>query len=319
MTWPVPDRLAVNPPLTSSSQFVDLSSFSDFLRRKAPDLLPTRAALAAAGANAVDSLPHGTTIVALKYPGGVVIAGDRRSTQGHMIAGRDVQKVYITDDYTATNLLLANKFLGPDDSMTAGRLWFVEVVVWILVALAVLCWLPIVDRVERRWPFGFAMAFLMVGIAFRYDVFGFGLGHGAWFTVLAFWFFAAGWAAAKATWTWQRLAVTVVLAVAVVGYFGNPQRELLVFTGLALVTWLPTLRCPAALTVVAGVIAEASLFTYLVHYQVYPLFGSHQVIGVAASILAGVLLTRLVTLVRGRIRDRRLASVSPVAEAPVRR
>ncbi len=225
----------------------------------------------------------------------------------------------VTDDYTATNLLLANKFLGPDDSMTAGRLWFVEVVVWILVALAVLCWLPIADRVERRWPFGFAMAFLMVGIALRYDVFGFGLGQRAWFTVLAFWFFAAGWAAAKATWTWQRLAVTVVLAVAVVGYFGNPQRELLVFTGLALVTWLPTLRCPAALTVVAGVIAEASLFTYLVHYQVYPLFGSHQVIGVAASILAGVLLTRLVTLVRGRIRDRRLASVSPVAEAPVRR
>ena len=49
-------------------------------------------------------LPHGTTIVALKYPGGVVIAGDRRSTQGNMIAGRDVQKVYITDDYTATGI-----------------------------------------------------------------------------------------------------------------------------------------------------------------------------------------------------------------------
>ncbi len=49
-------------------------------------------------------LPHGTTIVALKYLGGVVIAGDRRSTQGNMIAGRDVQKVYITDDYTATGI-----------------------------------------------------------------------------------------------------------------------------------------------------------------------------------------------------------------------
>lgn len=49
-------------------------------------------------------LPHGTTIVALKYPGGVVLAGDRRSTQGNMIAGRDVKKVYITDDYTATGI-----------------------------------------------------------------------------------------------------------------------------------------------------------------------------------------------------------------------
>ena len=43
-------------------------------------------------------------IVALKFPGGVVMAGDRRSTQGNMIAGRDVQKVYITDDYTATGI-----------------------------------------------------------------------------------------------------------------------------------------------------------------------------------------------------------------------
>lgn len=51
-----------------------------------------------------NALPHGTTIVALKYPGGVLIAGDRRSTQGNMIAGRDVQKVYVTDDYTATGI-----------------------------------------------------------------------------------------------------------------------------------------------------------------------------------------------------------------------
>mgnify|MGYP003531106574 FL=1 len=98
MTWPFPDHLAVNPPLTSSfslkpSHSVDLSSFSDFLRRQAPELLPMRAGIPGAGATAGDSLPHGTTIVALKYPGGVVIAGDRRSTQGHMIAGRDVQKV----------------------------------------------------------------------------------------------------------------------------------------------------------------------------------------------------------------------------------
>jgi proteasome beta subunit len=34
----------------------------------------------------------------------VVMAGDRRSTQGNMIAGRDVKKVYITDDYTVTGI-----------------------------------------------------------------------------------------------------------------------------------------------------------------------------------------------------------------------
>ena len=104
MTWPFPDHLAVTPPLTSPSHSVELSSFSDFLRRQAPELLPVGGGLAAPAATAGEVLPHGTTIVALKYPGGVVIAGDRRSTQGHMIAGRDVQKVYITDDYTATGI-----------------------------------------------------------------------------------------------------------------------------------------------------------------------------------------------------------------------
>ncbi|OMC29402.1 proteasome subunit beta [Mycobacterium sp. GA-1841] len=85
------------------SQPPELSSFSDLLRRQAPELLPVNR-FADAVANPTNAVPHGTTIVAIKYPGGVLIAGDRRSTQGNMIAGRDVQKVYITDDYTATGI-----------------------------------------------------------------------------------------------------------------------------------------------------------------------------------------------------------------------
>jgi proteasome beta subunit len=105
VTWQSPDRLANNSPLTGSfSRYADSSSFSEFLRRQAPDLLPTGGLPDGAGFSAGDSLAHGTTIVALRYPGGVLIAGDRRSTQGNMIAGRDVQKVYITDDYTATGI-----------------------------------------------------------------------------------------------------------------------------------------------------------------------------------------------------------------------
>lgn len=101
MTWPYPDRLATPSTLPGSpAHGVDLSSFSEFLRSQAPQLLPAAPENPAVSA----VLPHGTTIVALKYPGGVLIAGDRRSTQGNMIAGRDVQKVYITDDYTATGI-----------------------------------------------------------------------------------------------------------------------------------------------------------------------------------------------------------------------
>jgi acyl-coenzyme A synthetase/AMP-(fatty) acid ligase len=220
-----------------------------------------------------------------------------------------VVALVITDDYTPTNLLLANKFLGPHDSMTAGRLWFVEVLVWILVALAALCWLPIVDRLERQWPFAVAVAFLAAGLALRYDVLELHLGYDAWFTVLAFWFFAVGWAASKASTALQRAAVTIALIVSLHGYFDRTERELVVLAGFALLIWLPALRCPPAATVVAGVIAEASLYTYLTHYQVYPLFDGHPLLGVVASVVVGVLLTHLVTLLRRRIRGT-LASLS---------
>ncbi|HEX3545160.1 MAG TPA: proteasome subunit beta [Mycobacterium sp.] len=103
MTWPHREQLAFSSPLPGApSVAVDLSSFSDLLRRQAPELLPvSRTGGAPEGAGA---LPHGTTIVALKYPGGVVMAGDRRATQGSMIASRDVKKVYVTDEYTATGI-----------------------------------------------------------------------------------------------------------------------------------------------------------------------------------------------------------------------
>ena len=224
----------------------------------------------------------------------------------------------VTDDYHLSNLLLANKFLGPHDSMTAGRLWFVELLVWTLLALAVLFWLPAVDRAERRYPFGLAMAFLAVGMALRYDILGLNLGREAWFTMLAFWFFAVGWAAAKASTTIQRAAVTLVLAVGLHGYFTTTVRELLVLTGLALLIWLPAIRCPSGVAIAAGVVAEASLYVYLTHYQVYPLFGEHRVAGVAASLVVGVTLTAMVTQARQWLRERRLSRPVPV-QAPALR
>jgi proteasome beta subunit len=103
VTWPQREQLAFPKPFPGAPSIpVDSSSFSELLRRQAPHLLPA----GGAGITGVpsDEVPHGTTIVALEYPGGVVMAGDRRSTQGNMIAGRDVKKVYITDDYTATGI-----------------------------------------------------------------------------------------------------------------------------------------------------------------------------------------------------------------------
>ena len=44
---------------------------------------------------------HGTTVVALRFADGVVMAGDRRATEGHSIAHRTMEKVFPADRYSA--------------------------------------------------------------------------------------------------------------------------------------------------------------------------------------------------------------------------
>ncbi|MFT3715159.1 MAG: proteasome subunit beta [Gordonia sp. (in: high G+C Gram-positive bacteria)] len=80
----------------------DISSFTEFLRHSAPDRLPGHGLPTGGGFS--DAIPHGTTIVAVSYPGGVILAGDRRATMGNLISTRDIQKVFITDDYSAAGI-----------------------------------------------------------------------------------------------------------------------------------------------------------------------------------------------------------------------
>ncbi len=75
-----------------------LSSFTEFLGRVAPELLPGRRPLPP-GIRA-DVAPHATTIVALTCAEGVVMAGDRRATMGNLIANRDIEKVHPADEYS---------------------------------------------------------------------------------------------------------------------------------------------------------------------------------------------------------------------------
>ncbi len=81
------------------------SSFTDYLELYAKELLPGWAARAIGGGEVVSdvirSLPHGTTIVAATCDRGVVLAGDRRATAGSMIAKRDIEKVFRSDEYSA--------------------------------------------------------------------------------------------------------------------------------------------------------------------------------------------------------------------------
>jgi proteasome beta subunit len=77
------------------------SSFTEFLGAHAAHLLPGGRALPP---GTVPEVPHGTTIVALTFDGGVVMAGDRRATMGNLIAHREIEKVYPADEYSCVGI-----------------------------------------------------------------------------------------------------------------------------------------------------------------------------------------------------------------------
>ncbi len=69
------------------------SSFVELLRRQSPHLLPRLEATGDPGA-----VPHGTTVLALRYRDGVIMAGDRQATSGFQVAHRRIEKVFKCDD-----------------------------------------------------------------------------------------------------------------------------------------------------------------------------------------------------------------------------
>ncbi|WP_026122327.1 proteasome subunit beta [Nocardiopsis halotolerans] len=75
------------------------SSFTEFLSSVGPEMLPGHRLPEGGGTEHLT--PDATTIVALTFPGGVLIAGDRRATQGNVIANRDMEKVFRTDEFSA--------------------------------------------------------------------------------------------------------------------------------------------------------------------------------------------------------------------------
>jgi proteasome beta subunit len=77
------------------------SSFTEFLAAHAAHLLPGARPLPA---GSVPEVPHGTTIVALEFADGVLMAGDRRATMGNLIAHREIEKVYPTDEYSCVGI-----------------------------------------------------------------------------------------------------------------------------------------------------------------------------------------------------------------------
>lgn len=210
----------------------------------------------------------------------------------------------LTGGYQPTTALLVNNFLGESHWTEQWQFWFLEAIVWSMLALAAVFAVPVVDRVERRHPFAFALGVLGVALIARLALTG---GVPADFTeryttATVVWCIALGWLVARSTTLAQRLLVSALVLVTVPGFFGDPAREAVVVVGVLVLLWLPTLPVLRPLVPLVGGLAAASMFTYLTHWQVYPHL-EHQVPWLATllSLAVGVVVWKLYTVSAARL------------------
>lgn len=196
----------------------------------------------------------------------------------------------VVGTYDLANVFFLNGVFGPSVWTPRWQFWFLEALVWTLVAAVAVLAVPAVDRAERRAPFGFALTLLAAGLAVRYLLVGIAAGPTERYTPsVIFWFFALGWAIARASSTRSRWLLTAITLAAVPGFFGEPTRELVIIAGIALLTWTTTVRVPRVLGRVIGVLASSSLYVYLTHWQVYPHLEDHYpLLAVLSSLAVGV-------------------------------
>jgi len=104
------------------------SSFYDLLLSQRPDfakpLQQGRVQSPGPGSatpSALPPVPHGTTVLAIRFQGGVLMAGDRQATEGFQVAGRRIDKVFRTDNHSAIAIAGA---AGP--ALELARLFQIE-------------------------------------------------------------------------------------------------------------------------------------------------------------------------------------------------
>jgi acyl-CoA synthetase (AMP-forming)/AMP-acid ligase II len=211
----------------------------------------------------------------------------------------------VTGSYRPATALLLNGVLGGDTWTDDWRFWFVEALVWIYVGGAVLLSVPALDRWQRRWPFGTSLVALGVALLARFAITGIEAGAtGRYSIAVVLWCFALGWAAAVAHTTPRRVLVGVLAAASTIGFFGDIQREAIVVLGVVALLWRGTPRLPAPAAVLVRLVASASLWIYLTHWQIYPWLedAGHPVLAILASLVVGVAAWRMWLLLSGWLR-----------------
>ncbi len=201
-------------------------------------------------------------------------------------------QMLLVGGYSVGALLLVNNYTGAS-ALTGRRweYWFLETLVQILIVLTAIFCIPGVRRLQLRRPFAFALAALALALVLRFDLVTMGDDVNQNFrTHTVVWLFVLGWAIQRATTSARRLAVSALVLGSVPGFFGEASREAIIVCGLLALLWLPVVPVPRPLNRVIGLVAAASMYIYLTHWQIGPLLSGPLPVGVAlvVTVVAGV-------------------------------
>jgi hypothetical protein len=174
---------------------------------------------------------------------------------------------------------------GPD-----WRYWFVGALLWILPLAVIALRVPRLARWRSRWPFGWAVTATSAGFGLALLVVPDGRPSSLFSPWAVLWVFLLGWSVWEARTDRQRIVVSVLAIVLVLATFSQ-TRLWVIGAGLLVLIWVPRVRLPAPVARAAAALAQASLFIYLVHWQVLDLTRNWSAVGL--SLLAGLALTWL--------------------------
>ncbi|MGH3390825.1 MAG: AMP-binding protein [Actinomadura sp.] len=205
--------------------------------------------------------------------------------------------------YSVANLVMLNWVFGSRTWSSTWRLWFLEALVWVLLAFAALLSVPAIRRAHARAPFTLAAGVAALGATTRLDIIDLSSPPGRGTAPAVLWLVAIGWAAQVASDRRQRLLLSVLVVGTLPGFMDNHVREATIGAGLLLVVWVRTLPVPRPLVPVLAVLAGASLYVYLTHFEVYR-STDWALVNFALALGVGLLTWSVATRLTGRLGGR---------------
>ncbi|SFH41812.1 Acyl-CoA synthetase (AMP-forming)/AMP-acid ligase II [Actinopolymorpha cephalotaxi] len=191
--------------------------------------------------------------------------------------------------YETRNLFLANWIFGEQQLGPPWRFWFVEAMIVALLVVAAANASSRIAALDRRHPFGLPLALTTAAfVLFRLPILPLHIPRMQGSAPVVLYLFLLGWTLARVATPAQKRLMTV-LVIAMIGTFSfNPARDGLTIACVLLMLWRPVTRVPAVLVPIVQILAAASLYIYVIHWQALDLLRGQPVAAFAGSLTLGL-------------------------------